>query len=134
VIKEIPRTMKKEAYRVIFKGELASEADPNQVKIGMAKLFTLNPARPDHLAKLRRMFSGRNIVIKDNLTKAEAEKYQQAISLVGGVSQIELTPEADQRKDQRRKQSERRAVRRTSSILPDRRKNTGRRQTDPHNE
>lgn len=117
-------------YRVIFCGEIAADADPKQVKIGMAKLFRLDPAQPEHLTKLKRMFSGRTIVIKDNLAMADAEKYRSAIEQVGGISHIELTPAEERRKEQRRKIPDRREVRRSSAILPDRRKNSGRRSTD----
>lgn len=122
--------MKTDVYRVIFMGQIVTDTDHHQVKINMAKLFKLDPTRQEHFSKLKRMFSGRKIVIKDKLFKADADKYQQAITQAGGVSHIELMPGADQRKDHRRKRGERRSVRRTSSILPDRRKNRGRRKTD----
>lgn len=117
-------------YRVVFSGKIKQGCDPNQVKSNLAGIFKLDPKQPEHLSKLKRLFSGQPVVIKDKLSKSEAEKYQSVISGAGCVSKIEPTHLEERRKDQRRKRGDRRSVRRSSSILPDRRTNPGRRDSD----
>lgn len=117
-------------YRVVFSGKIKQGCDPNQVKKNLAKIFKLDPARPEQLAKLKKLFSGQPVVIKDKLSKPEAEKYHRVISGAGCISRMEPTLDNERRRDQRRKRGDRRSVRRSSSILPDRRTNPGRREAD----
>ena len=121
--------MKLDTFRVIFRGEVLEGNDPIKVKSNMAKLFKLDMDDPDHLAKLEKLFSGRTLVIKDKISKADALKYKQAISEAGAQCSIEPNM-LEQRKDQRRKRGDRRTVRRTSAIQPDRRTKPGRRKSD----
>lgn len=117
-------------YRVLFRGETQPGVAADQLKQGMAQLFKLDSKQAAHQTTLTKLFCGRNVVIKDQLSEAEARGYQQAIAQIGGCCEIEVSPESEERKDQRRKIGDRRAVRRTSAILPDRRKNKGRRESD----
>jgi hypothetical protein len=126
-------------FRVLFKGGIASGYTPDQVKHGLAKIFTLDANRPTDAGKLKQMLSGRPVVIKAGLSREQARQYQQVIAKTGAVAEIGVDPAnqyyapgyKERRHDQRRIKGDRRGVRRTSSILPDRRASHGRRSTDP---
>ena len=121
--------MKPEFFRVIFNGQIAPGADPAEVKNNLSRLFKLDPAEPQDLEKLKRLFSGNKVIIKDKLSLEAAENYRRAIKNAGAL--CEIKPVLERRQTQRRVQGDRRAIRRTSSIQPDRRKNGGRREADP---
>lgn len=121
--------MIQDTFRVVFCGEFLEGNEPETVKANIAKLFKLDKENPADLVKLEKLFSGRKLVIKDKINKVTAQRYQQAISDAGAKCAIEQNI-LEQRKGQRRKRGDRRAVRRTSSILPDRRVKPGRRKTD----
>lgn len=131
-----------ETYRVVFKGALAAGYTPEQVRNGLAKIFTLDLSKPTDASKLKKLLSGKPVVIKAGLTRDQASQYQQVIARAGALAEIGADP-ADQyyapgikerRHSQRRKAGDRRAVRRTSAILPDRRSSWGRRSKDPRAE
>lgn len=129
-----------ETFRIVFKGALAAGYTPEQVKNGLAKIFTLDPSEPTDASKLKQLLSGRPVVIKKGLTREQASRYQQVIAGAGALAEIGTDPAEqhaapgtrDRRLNHlRRKAGDRRAVRRSSSILPDRRFNRGRRSKDP---
>ena len=78
------------------------------------------------------------MVVKVGLQLEQAQRYQEVIEQAGAMTEIESDPdgaffapgEKERRIEQRRKLGDRRAIHRSSSILPDRRKNTGRRESD----
>lgn len=121
--------MKQDTFRVVFRGEVIEGNAPDEVKSNMAKLFKLDMDEPDQLAKLEKLFSGHKLVIKDKISKEKALQYKQAMANAGARCAIEQNV-LEQRKGQRRKRGDRRTVRRTSAILPDRRVKPGRRKTD----
>lgn len=103
----------------------------------MVGLFKLDPNNQQHAQKIERLFSGRAVVIKEGINASTAEAYVNAIAKAGGEAHIkpksELPDGVDERRfTLRRKQGDRRASRRTSAILPDRRKDRGRRNSDPN--
>ncbi len=128
-----------ETFRVVFKGGIATGFTPDQVKHGLAKIFTLDANRPADAGKLKQLLSGRQVVIKAGLSREQARQYQQMIAETGAVVEIGVDPAnqyyapgyKERRHEQRRKKGDRRTIRRTSSILPDRRSGHGRRNTDP---
>jgi len=128
-------------FLVTFHGETLQGWDPDKVKANMIGLFKMEPNNQQHAKKIERLFSGRTVVIKEGLKEglsaSTAEAYVNAIAKVGGEAHIkqknELPEGVDERRfTLRRKQGDRRARRRTSAILPDRRQNRGRRNSDPN--
>ncbi|MEZ5524848.1 MAG: hypothetical protein R3E62_07790 [Pseudomonadales bacterium] len=106
-----------------------------EVKVGMARLFKLDLLKEEDAGKLERLFSGRKVVIKAGLKRSVAKAYVDAIAKAGGKAHFEfkdVLPDgvSERRKTQRRKRGDRRRTKRLSSILPDRRKSFGRRQSD----
>lgn len=129
--------MSSNTFPVTFHGEVIQGWDPDEVKANMAILFRLNPNNQQHAQKLKLLFSGRPMVIKKGISESTAQTYVDAISKAGGEVRIkaenEIPTDVDERRfTLRRKQGDRRASRRTSAILPDRRHNKGRRDNDPN--
>jgi len=120
--------MKPALFRVIFNGKITPEGDPAQVQASLAKLFNLEPTIPQDNEKLRRLFSGKTVIVKDQISLEEAEQYRCAIKGAGAL--CEIKPLSERRKAPRRVLGDRRTLKRTSSIQPDRRQNSGRRNTD----
>ena len=131
-----------ETFRVIFKGGIAAGHTPDQVKNGLAKLFKLDLSQPGDASKLKQLLSGKAGVVKSGLTRDQARQYQDVISQAGALTEVGPDPRdrffapgvKERRQSQRRLKGDRRSVRRASSILPDRRRNNGRRVSDPGKE
>jgi len=124
------------AFRVTFRGEIEPGYRLEEVKSNLAKLFKLDVSNQLHLQKIDRLFSGRTVVIKEGLSKTSAQAYLSAIAKAGGKGYIKIkigAPDGieERRTFLRRKQGDRRAKPRLSAILPDRRKDKGRREGDP---
>jgi hypothetical protein len=122
-------------FRVTFHGEVMPGWDLNEVKANMAELFKLSPENNQHSQKLERLFSGRTVVIKDDLDATTAQAYVDAIAKAGGDARAKKKTGPpnnmpERRLLLRRKQGDRRHLARLSAILPDRRKNRGRRHSD----
>ena len=64
-------------YEIAFSGQLVPGAQPELVKANMAKLFQADAQR------IAQLFSGRRIVIKNNLDAAGAEKYRVTLERAG---------------------------------------------------
>jgi hypothetical protein len=127
----------KNTFRVTFRGEVIEGWNPNEVKANMAGLFKLDPSNQQHVQKINRMFSGRIVIIKDGINKSTAQAYIDAIARAGGKAHIKIKigpPDGieERRSSMRRMQVDRRTTARLSSIVPDRRKSRGRRETDPN--
>ena len=83
-------------YEIAFSGQLVPGAQPELVKANMAKLFQADAQR------IAQLFSGRRIVIKNNLDAAAAEKYRVTLERAGArvevvdmdmlVEEVELAP------------------------------------------
>jgi len=126
-------------FRITFNGEILQGWDPEEVKANMARLFKLNTDNEKNLKVLEKMFSGKQVIIKAGLEKDTALAYLDAITDAGGEAYIDPrdVPPAgisERRVAQRRRYGDRRKTSRPSSILPDRRSCTGRRNGDTQTE
>ncbi|MFI8479767.1 hypothetical protein ACIGCM_04265 [Pseudomonas sp. NPDC078700] len=74
-------------YEVVFSGQLVPGADMALVQANLGRLFQADPQR------IALMFSGRRLVIKNNLDEASAEKYRATIERAGAVVEIVGMPE-----------------------------------------
>ena len=76
-------------YKVIFKGEIADEMVIEQVKENLARLFKSSEVTIDKL------FSGKAMTIKKNMSEKQALSYQQAITKSGAITHIiNMDPDA----------------------------------------
>lgn len=132
--------MNKGSYRVIYSGKLAAGHNTEEVAVKLAGLFSLDLNNHAHAAKLAKLVSAKRVVIKQGLTEQAALNYKEAMAKVGALCSIEniqdtTRPRQEQRKAQRRCHlKDRRTVKRSSSILPDRRTTADRRETDKNQE
>ncbi len=60
-------------FEIAFSGQLVAGARPEVVKANLAKLFQADAQR------IELLFSGRRVVIKNNLDAASAEKYRSVL-------------------------------------------------------
>ncbi|SNS17863.1 hypothetical protein [Pseudomonas segetis] len=74
-------------YEVVFSGQLVPGADLALVQANLGRLFQANPQR------IAMMFSGRRLVIKNNLDQANAEKYRTTLERAGAVVDIVVMPD-----------------------------------------
>ncbi|MBD9396015.1 hypothetical protein [Pseudomonas sp. PDM11] len=84
-------------YEIAFSGELVPGAQLEAVQANLAKLFQADAQR------IAQLFSGRRVVIKNNLDEAAAEKYRSTLERAGArvevvdtdaqvIEEIELAP------------------------------------------
>lgn len=83
-------------YEIAFSGQLVPGAQLELVKANLAKLFQADAQR------IAQLFSGRRIVIKNNLDAAGAEKYRATLERAGArvdvvdmdvlIEEVELAP------------------------------------------
>lgn len=69
-------------YEIVFSGELVPGAPLEAVKNNLAKLFQADAQRVELL------FSGRRLVLKNNLDSATAEKYRATLQRAGAVALV----------------------------------------------
>ncbi|GAC1030338.1 hypothetical protein thsps21_11650 [Pseudomonas sp. No.21] len=69
-------------YEIAFSGQLVPGARLELVQANMAKLFQADAQR------IAMLFSGRRIVIKNNLDEAAAEKYRATLERAGAVVDV----------------------------------------------
>lgn len=69
-------------FAVVFGGVIVPGANREQVKLNLAKLFKVEPARVEP------MFSGKKVVIKAKLDQATAQKYQAALKNAGAICEV----------------------------------------------
>lgn len=74
-------------YEIAFAGQLIPGAQAEQVKANLAKLFQADAQR------IALLFSGRRIVIKNNLDAAGAEKYRATMERAGALALVTAMPE-----------------------------------------
>ncbi len=77
-----------DTYEVAFRGEIAEGADLQQVRQNIGKMFKADDAKLDQL------FSGKRIVIKKNIDRPTALKYQAAMTKAGAVCEVSGPEEA----------------------------------------
>ncbi len=69
-------------YEIVFSGELVPGAQPDRVQANLAKLFQADAQR------VALLFSGRRLVLKNNLDEASAQKYRSTLERAGAVVEI----------------------------------------------
>ena len=78
-----PRRVVMSLYEIVFSGECVPGALLDQVKGNLAKLFQADAQR------IELLFSGRRLVLKNNLDAQGAEKYRAALARAGAMARIE---------------------------------------------
>ncbi|MDU8501862.1 hypothetical protein RYB01_22115 [Pseudomonas syringae] len=88
-------------YEIVFSAELVAGAQPEKVRANLGKLFNADAER------LELLFSGRRLVLKNNLDAATAEKYRATLERAGArvhvlemntplpMEEVELAPPPD---------------------------------------
>jgi hypothetical protein len=76
------------SYEIAFAGQLVPGAQGELVKANLAKLFQADTQR------IALLFSGRRIVIKNNLDAAGAEKYRATLERAGALVEVSVMPAA----------------------------------------
>jgi hypothetical protein len=76
------RSIAMHLYEIVFSGELVPGAPLEAVKNNLAKLFQADAQRVELL------FSGRRLVLKNNLDSATAEKYRATLQRAGAVALV----------------------------------------------
>lgn len=69
-------------FEIAFSGQLVAGARPEVVKANLAKLFQADAQR------IELLFSGRQVVIKNNLDAASAEKYRSVLERAGAIAVV----------------------------------------------
>lgn len=69
-------------YEIVFRGETVPGADLERVKSNLAKLFQADEQR------ITLLFSGRRLVLKNNLDSDSAEKYRSTLERAGAVAEV----------------------------------------------
>ena len=112
--------MSEQLFRVMFNGTLTGEFDEETTKKQFARLFSLDQKRVNSL------FSGKEYVIKNNVTEEVAMEFLIRLAEAGCESYIqEVLDENEPDYDEQRKVNERRLrfrrAARPGAIVPDRR-------------
>jgi len=74
-------------FEVAFSGQIHDDAELNEVKANIARMF-----KADEVT-IARLFSGKRIVIKKNLTAEAADKYSIAFTRAGAICELAPMPE-----------------------------------------
>lgn len=69
-------------YEIVFSGQLVPGAQLDRVKANLAKLFQADAQR------IALLFSGRRLVLKNNLDQAAAEKYRATLERAGALAEV----------------------------------------------
>lgn len=116
-------------FNLIFSGEIAHDFELSKVKKNFKSQFQLTDIQVEYI------FSGKEIVLKKNLTEEQVLKFALSIDEIGGVSYYEPVAEIydlpegvteNRRSDQRRKWADRRKIYRAGTFT-DRRIHANRR-------
>ena len=78
--------MNESLYEVAFSGQIQEGAELDAVKARIAKMFKANEAT------IEKLFSGKRIVIKKNLSAEAADKYSMAFTKAGAICDLALMP------------------------------------------
>ena len=74
--------MSDQLFEVAFSGQVSEGANPEEVRARVGKMFNADES------KLTQLFSGKRIVIKKNIDRATANKYQTALNRAGAECEI----------------------------------------------
>ena len=74
--------MSDQLFEVAFSGQISADANLDEVKARVAKMFNADEA------KLGQLFSGRRVVIKKNIDQATAAKYRTALNRAGAQCEV----------------------------------------------
>jgi len=74
--------MSDQLFEVAFSGQVSEGANPQEVRARVGKIFNADET------KLAQLFSGKRIVIKKNIDRATANKYQTALNRAGAECEI----------------------------------------------
>jgi hypothetical protein len=74
--------MSDELFEVAFSGQINDDADLNEVKAKVGKMFNADES------KLEQLFSGKRIIIKKNIDQQTASKYQAALERAGAKCEV----------------------------------------------
>jgi len=112
--------MSEQLFRVVFDGSLTGEFDEATTKKRFGRLFRLASQRVNSL------FSGKEYVIKNNVTESQAMEFMIKVSEAGCECYVQEMPDEDEPDyDEKRKAGERRLrfrrPPRAGAIVPDRR-------------
>ena len=77
--------MTEKRFAVVFSGQIVDGADAAQVRKNLANLFNVE------VKKVEAMFSGKPVLIKNNLDEAKARGYQTALAKAGAVVELAAT-------------------------------------------
>ncbi|NBB08226.1 hypothetical protein [Pseudomonas sp. SLFW] len=69
-------------YEIVFSGQLVPGAQLDRVQANLAKLFQADAQR------IALLFSGRRLVLKNNLDQAGAEKYRSTLERAGALPEV----------------------------------------------
>jgi len=114
--------MSDQLFRVVFDGSLTGEFDEATAKKRFGRLFHLNGQRVNSL------FSGKDYVIKNNVTESQAVKFMIKVSEAGCECSVQEMPDENEPEyDEKRKKGQERRLRlrrppRAGAIVPDRRR------------
>ncbi|WP_460042361.1 hypothetical protein [Pseudomonas sp. S2_H01] len=73
-------------YEIVFSGQLVPGAQLDRVQANLAKLFQADAQR------IALLFSGRRLVLKNNLDQAAAEKYRSTLERAGAKADVVEMP------------------------------------------
>jgi len=73
-------------YEIVFSGQLVPGAQAERVQANLAKLFQADAQR------IALLFSGRRLVLKNNLEQAAAEKYRSTLERAGALVEMVAMP------------------------------------------
>jgi hypothetical protein len=73
-------------YEIAFSGQLAPGATLEQVEANLTRLFQADAQR------IALLFSGRRVVIKQDLDYASVEKYREAMARAGAIAEVRALP------------------------------------------
>lgn len=73
-------------YEIVFSGQLVPGAQAERVQANLAKLFQADAQR------VALLFSGRRLVLKNNLDEAGAEKYRSTLERAGAFVEVIAMP------------------------------------------
>ena len=73
--------MSDDLFEVAFSGQVSDGSDLDNVKARVGKMFNADER------KLNKLFSGKRVVIKKNISKETADKYLKAFAQVGAVAE-----------------------------------------------
>ena len=76
--------MSEDLFEVAFSGQVSDGSDLDNVKARVGKMFNADER------KLEKLFSGRRVVIKKNISQEVANKYVKALAQVGAVVEANL--------------------------------------------